>query len=355
MRSPLALLIALAAVSVACDYDAPPEVSLDLPESEKAGVYGFDEPLRLLFTEPVRADTLALRIWPQERDVEGRIAAGTTPLVDLCRAGDAGCGETTITFAKGDESAEVLLASGSLRRPGGRVVLEVLPGLSDRGGSATGRSYEFDVQFLTPPPPVEPPTEVVPFEEGYYVIVGTLDRPIPAVLTYITNVRALPDGSVALVGAEGDEIDGAPKNTIIPEELFVDASSDGYTVYATGRITMQDGRRYLHTESFGIDVVSGGIGVILEGVILEGEITKVDGHDHIEGSFLFEKATVVIGATRGEFEGGSTPLVGVWAPPGTCEEGAPEVCGDLCGWVINGQCSPPEGFPPAEFCGGDGT
>ena len=58
------------ALLVGCTYNAPPEASLVFPEG---GTYRVGDDLLLEFSEPVDTSTLAVRIWPSSRDVEGEL------------------------------------------------------------------------------------------------------------------------------------------------------------------------------------------------------------------------------------------------------------------------------------------
>ena len=63
-------------------------------------------------------------------------------------------------------------------------------------------------------------TEPVEFDSGDYILLATIARPLPATLNLVSNIRVAPSGEFALTGAEGREIEGAAKNTSIPEELI---------------------------------------------------------------------------------------------------------------------------------------
>ncbi len=331
-----------------CGYDPPPEVQLALPAG---GAFESGAPLVLEFSEPIRPESLALRVWPAARDIEGELPADVAPLVPRCAAPAAPCGDLAIAVAADGTGATLQLAAAGLGRPDRPLLLEVLPGLADAAGNDTGQSAWFDILFVpaTPPPDTPPPVTAVPFEQGTYIIVGSLSDPLPAVLTYITDVRTLPDGRVALAGAEGDEIGGAPKNTTDPEHLVVDEGPEGYTVYALGQLTESDGTRFLQTEPFAIGIVTNGIHVDLAGVRIHATVVAGAEHDGLEGTFSYEAVTLHVGELEHTYPGGSTGLVGVFAPPEVTPAGGPEVCGDLCGVVV-GICEPPEGFPPADFC-----
>lgn len=345
------LLAVLGVALAACEFDAPPEPSLDLPDG---GVYRAGEALRLSFSEPIAPDSLAVRVWGAVRDIEGEIPAAATPLLGACRAASP-CGASSLGVAPDGLTATLALDPDGVGGTGAPLLLEVLAGLEDVGGQTTRSARWFDFQVLPIEAPDGPPAaEPIPFEDGIYVLVGSLHQPLPAVMTYVSHIVALDDGRIAIAGAEGDEIAGAAKNTTDPRELFVDRTTEGYTVHAWGRLRREGEERFFSSEPFAIEIVTNGIRVGLEAVRIHAKVvteTTPDGtHDHLVGTFAFEGATLTVGANEFRYDGGTTGLVGVWVPPGTAEAGAPDLCSDLCGAVELGRCEPPDDFPPGDFC-----
>lgn len=345
-----AIVTAAALTALAgCTFDPAPEPALALPAE---GVYRSGEPLWLDFSEPVRAECLRVRIWPAALDVEGELPDDLAPVMDTCRATETECdGGAVLTLEDDGTTATIELPPEGLGQPDVPRILEVLPGLCDLAGHRTGAPYYFDFQFL--PPKGEGPGEnpdIPLLLPATYVLVASIDDPLPAVLTYISDVRVLENGRFALAGAEGDEIGDAPKNTTNPEELFVDDTDSAYTVYAVGDVWREGGERFLSSEPFDIAIYEGPLLVEISNVRLHAKVVRQGEHDHLDGTLAFEAATLVIGDNRHEYPGGSTTLVGVYAPEGTCEAGMPKICGDLCGAAVLGQCFPPEDFPPPEFC-----
>ncbi|MBN1947984.1 MAG: hypothetical protein JW797_20115 [Bradymonadales bacterium] len=333
---------------VSCVYDPPPEVTLLWPS---CGVFLSGDPLLLEFSEPIEPASLRVRVWPPNRDVEGAIPPRTLPLLDSCRATDSPCGDTEVSVAENGLSAELFFHPDGLGKPNAPMILEIQEGLADLAGETTGLATWYDLQFfpLDYLDPSDPATDKVPFVDGIYVIVSTMDQPLPVWLTLITEILSLPDNSVALAGAEGDEIGDAPRTTTDAAELIVDSTEEGYTVYATGSLSQRDGQRYLTTDPFPISVRTGPMYVSLASVRLNSLIVEKDGHDYLEGTLSFEGVTVRTGDIEFSYGSGSNSFVGQYAPPDIVPEGVPQICGDLCG-AVTSQCNPPDDFPPDGFC-----
>lgn len=346
-RTSKALLLAMVVVmgGMGCDYDPPPEPLLQQPEG---GSFEAGDPVIVSFSETIAKESLAIRIWPAERDGEQNITPETKPKVDTCRLADASCQGLTMELAKDERSVTLQLDPEGVGKAGSPLILEILAGLKDKAGRKTGVSRYFDFQFVPAP---EPAAVEVPFEDGVYVVLGEIKQPIPAVLTLISEIVALPDGRVALAGAEGDETGGAPKNTDDPRFLVVDSSELGFTVYATGILYEDQGTRFLKTDPFDIHILQGGIVIDLFGVRLNSTVVKHPdtGSDRLEGTLSFEKVSVVLGTVVADYPAGATAFAANKVPAEFLMEGVPSVCGDLCGAVPD-QCAPPDDFPPAGFC-----
>ncbi len=334
------------ALLVGCgDYDPPPEATLEQPEG---GAFSEGDPVHVAFSEKVDESSLAFRVWPSKRNVEGELPADLEPLVDACTAGET-CGDLSVKVVDGRKRAR-LEFTGDLGTPGSPLIVELLAGLADENGNDTGIPRYWDLQFKAAGGANGEPVE---FDNGTYILLSEVAEPIPAVLTYISDVRVREDGQFALAGAEGDEINGAPKNTRDPENLIVDETDQGYTVYAAGFITLtEDGKRLLETDPFDVTIPVGPLDVEMEGVRLFADIVKNPdtGKDRLDGTLAFEKVTLVNGERTSEHEGGSTALVADFVPPDLTPDGHPQVCGDQCGLVVAGYCEPPEDFPGDGFC-----
>ncbi len=322
-------------------YDAPPEPSVSFPEG---GAYLEGEGIEIVFSEVIDSSTLQLRLWDVERNVENEIPQNAKPTIKKCLLKK--CDTSKLILKK---NIATLALNEELSKGGKSYVLEVQSGLSDKEGNTTAINYFFDLQFRNAPMQKSDPVE---FDNGVYILLAQVDDPIPAVLTLISDIIVLEDGTFALVGAEGDEINGDPKNTRNPENLIVDTTTQGYTVYATGKITSIGGKRTLESDTFNVTIPVGPLDVEMEGVRIFADILKnVDtGKDQIEGSLSFEKVTIINGDRRNEQGGGTTALIADFVPKELVPTGNPTLCdNNLCG-EVTGKCDPPSNFPPSQIC-----
>lgn len=334
------------ATALGCQtYGAPPDVTLELPEG---GAFAVGTPLKVVFTEMIDPSTLKLSLWEDVRDIEGEFPVGAEPIISSCTATKKTCGDLTVEVAADGMSAVLTFDEAGLGAAGPPLILDVEPGLADLDGNDTGRHIYYDFQFR-----VEQfvNTEPVAFDDGVYIIVGSVTQPLPAVLTLISDVKVLPSGEFRLAGAEGDPISNdLPKNTSNPEELLVDVSDQGWTAFVPGFIRLEGGKRLLETTPVQIDLPLAALTLKLADVRLFGEIVKnPEGHDRIEGTLSFTKITLVNGSRSTDYEGGAAAVSADWVPPDKAPSGHPVICEDLCG-VVTGLCLPPADFPGETFC-----
>ncbi len=329
-------------------YDSPPRASLVLPEG---GAWEEGQAVLINFSEPINVDTLKMRIWEDVRDIEGQLPASAAPLVDNCTVGS--CGEVVVALSEDRTGLSLVLPTDGIGKAGKPLLLQLMSGLEDGEGNPTGSAPLFTLQFRVPEEEegcknLEP----VQFDSGTFILGASVTKPLPAILTLISDVKVTADGTFVLVGAEGDEIMGASKNTLNPDELFVDETKLGFTLYVKGKVCQRDAQRLLETDIFNVRIPLGDITVVLSNVRLVAEIKKDEAtaKDKIEGTLSFEAAQLIRGARTTNLAGGNTPLVGVFVPAEKRPEGTPELCGDLCGAVELGLCEPPEGFPGAGVC-----
>jgi len=329
------------------EFDPAPEVRLTLPEG---GAFLPGNPLVLAFSEAVDPDTLRVQIWPDQRDIEGAFLSSAEPVVNTCTVDTSPCGDLTLEVSSDGESATLLLDEEGLGKSGPPYVLHVLPGLEDEAGNATGQDLYFDYQFRSDMFVNEDPVE---FDDGVYILVGSVTQPLPAVLTLISDVKVLETGEFYLAGAEGDPISSDfPNNTRNPEELLVDEEDTGFTAYVTGFIQLREGKRLLETQPVNVEIPLGPLVVTLEDVRLFGEIVEgPEGFDRIEGTLSFTKVVLTntsSGAST-EYDGDATAVTADYVPPELAPAGHPVICEDLCG-VVTGTCEPPEEYPRTDFC-----
>ncbi len=346
---PTAALVAAVGIALICaagcaEYNAPPEPRL---VSSEDGAFEEGTALEIEFTEPIDPDTLELSVWPNKRDPEGEIRQSVQPMVEPCAPKDSPCGDLTMTLAEDAESVTVEL-QGDLGEPGRPLLLEVLPGLADPEGNETGINYLFGFQYRGR---TQQNAEPVEFDDGIYIIGASVQNPLPAVLTLVSDLRVLEEGDFALAGASGKTYEDASKESIDPDDVYVNTTAKGWTVYATGFVTLQeDGTRLLETEPFDAFVPLGMFDLHLDQVRLYATIEEDEsGHDSLDGTLSFEQIRLVNDDQEQVFEGDTTAMRGKFVPEDKRLEGSPDLCTDLCGGVV-GHCEPPEDFPPAEFC-----
>lgn len=347
----LALLaIACAPLLAACvEYDAPTEVTLDQPAD---GIYRVGDTLTLRFSQAIDAATLGIRVWPGERDIEGALLA-YDPSQAVCTPGASECGTTTLVVAPDRLTATVDLDPEGLGQADVPLSLEVVPGLVGATGADRVAAAFFDFQFKPSDEDLDP-TEPFEFQSGAYMIVATVEQPLPTVISIMGDFLVTEDGRLAMAGAEADEIGEAPRNTKNPEELQIDASEQGFTVYATGNVRGADGETFVTTDPFDITITIGPITILLEGVRMNGIMEPLEGseHDSIAGTLSYQRV-VLSGALSHEYEAGSVSFCANYIPPELVPEGTPEVCGDLCGAVVEGTCMPAGDFPSNGVCDPD--
>lgn len=336
-------IVILAVLSVfSCEvYNAPPEPSVVFPEGG-ANIEG--QAIEIEFSEAIDKDSLNVRVWDVERDIENQIPANATPLIKNCST--KSCDDSTLTI---ENNLATLTLEEDFSKAGKSYVLEVLPGLTDKDDRETIISYFFDIQFRADTSKMSDPVE---FDNGVYILLAQVEQPLPAVLTLVSDIIVLEDGTFALAGAEGDEINGDAKNTRNPENLIIDETDLGYTVFATGKVTSVDGVRTLESDTFDVTIPAGPLEVDLAAVRLFATILKNEdtGKDQISGSLSFEKITIRNGDKANEREGATTALIADFVPTELIPEGTPVLCENLCGAVELGKCEPPEGFPIPEIC-----
>lgn len=334
-----------ALASAGCqEYDAPPRAALVLPAG---GAWQEGEVVELTFSEPINVETLKMRLWADVRDIEGQLPEGATPLVAECTVG--ACADVTVTLSEDKLRLTLALPKETLGKAGPPVLLQIMDGLEDEEGNPTGSAPLFTLQFRSALDCTN--TEPVPFDSGTYILGGSVTKPVPAILTLISDVKVSEDGTFALIGAEGDEKPGFAKNTTNPDELFVDNTDLGWALFVKGKVCLRDGQRLLQTEVFDVRIPLGSLTVTLQKVRLVAEIKKDDatGKDTIDGTLSFEGVELDNGRKVSKFEGGNTALAGGFVAPERRPAGMPELCGDQCGVVI-GLCEPPEGFPGEQIC-----
>ena len=348
--SSLALTGALAGCHT-FEYDPPPVAQLTFPEG---GAHIAGDPLNITFDEPVDPATFRVAVWQTELNGEQEIPDDAEPIIESCSIPDGTCGDVTLEAIEEDGDTmgvNIAIDPMGIGRPGTPLILEILPGLQDLDGEEVGASKYYDIQFRDPNGRFN--TVDVEFEDGVYIISAVVKDPVPAVLTLISDVRVLNDGRFYLAGGEGDEINGAPKETTNPANLIVDPTDQGWTAHIAGFVKVtEDGRRLLETDPIDIRLPITPLAAELRQTRLNAEIVKDDeGHDRIEGTLSFEQVVLINGVRETDLGAGAEATVGLWIDPSEAPEGYPKVCGDQCGVIgIQGTCNPPADFPEMGVC-----
>lgn len=343
----LAMCSSLLALSACQEYDAPPEVSIVAAEG---GGYVPGTMLALKFSERIDADSLLIKIWPNSLNQEQEFEPEIKPLVDGCTVSSCGS-DVSIELGQDERTLWMDFNQETLGKAGSAFLIEVQPGLKDKSGNDTGAVQRFSVSFKLDDNG-RTNTEPVPFDQGTYVLVGEITKPLPATLNLVADVKVLEDGRFTLVGAEGEHIEGAPKNTANPDELTINTTKTGFAVFIpSGFVFYRDGERLLETDPVDVAVPLGFLDVTLKDVRLTGKIVKnpETNKDRIESTLTFSQVTIKQGARITEYEAGATAFEGDWVEPARAPEGHPKICSDFCG-ILTRSCEPPSPWPPEDFC-----
>ncbi|MBR58728.1 MAG: hypothetical protein CMH54_12000 [Myxococcales bacterium] len=336
----------VAILLVGCTYTPPTHVKLVQPET---GSFFVEDPVELEFDNPVIAESLAISIWPGERDLEGEIPTDVEPHRSDCQI-DSPCSGLAIQLTDDRKRAILEFDPTTLGKPDVPLSIEVQAGLESGSAASTGTSSWFDIQFK----PIDdelPPDVDITFDSGHYVVMAQTTSPLPATLTLITDIQVRSDGKTAVAAGEADEIEGAAKTTMDPTELFIDTTDQGFVLHMTAKISLEPEGRFFETDPVEVVIRLGPIIVTLKGVRLTGIVVTNDDTDKdgIEGTLSYTGINLSTNSTTHDYEAGNTTFSAIYIDPDLVPEGAPSVCGDLCG-AVPSQCSPPDGFPSIGIC-----
>ncbi len=346
----LSVAVLASMLSLGCEtYNAPPEPVLVQPEG---GVFGPGDSLFVRFSEEIDADSLAISLWGDVRDIELEIPDDADPFVDACRNGET-CDGVTITVLENRRRARIDFDPDGLGAAGPPLILDINPGLADKDGNDTGRNVYFDFQFQDKS---RINTVDLEFQDGVYIMVGSVNEPLPAVLTLISDMKTLKDGTFVMSGAEGDPV--SPEfadNTAVPEQLLVDDGNLAWTAHVAGFVKVEDdGTRRVETDPTLIQLPLGPLTLKLVDLRLFGVVVKnEEGNDRIEGTLSFSKIILDSNGRETEYAAGAAAVAGEWVAPNRRPQGHPVICEDECGIVDDrglGFCEPPAVWPPEGFC-----
>jgi hypothetical protein len=335
----------------ACAYNPPPDIELNRPAD---GAYIQGDTVVLSFSEAIDPASLKVRVWSGERDIENEIPAGSEPLLGQCSAAKSPCDTTTLVVAEDGLSAELNFDPEGLGKADVPMILEIEAGLSTEGGVETGISYFYDFQFR---PDLTNTGDTIEFQDGYYLLIAKTDKPVKnVVITIAAHVKVLSDGRMSLAGVRLDPIEGAPEGTEDLSELLVNTDYDGFGIFTTGTVALNDGERFLESEFFEVSLKLGPITIQIQNMRLTGgkiEANPDTGLDEISGTLSYESMLFSTGNSEPfEYVGDSTSFYANRMADEDVPEGVSDMCGNQCG-AATAQCDPPEGFPALEFCSED--
>ena len=346
-----ALLLALLTfcMSSGCleTYDSPPESYIELPAE---GAFSSGKSVTVFFSEPIDVSTLRLQVWPNSLNKEREFPESLEPVIPSCKPSD--CGEQLkVTLADDAMSMDLEFDPRSLGRPGETVILELMEGLEDTSGNDTGAPQRHPMSFRFDDT-VRINQQNVVFDNGVYVLVGGIKKPIPATFNFVGEVRVSEEGYFAMAVSEATHIEGAPRNTSNPDELYFNDNPEAFATHITGFVFNSGTERLIVTDPVEISISISGINATLKGVRLNGKIIRnqLTGKDRIESSLSYEEMVVTLGRNTQTYDADTTPLNGDWTEPARVPEGSPMVCDSPCGYIVSeGRCDLPDGFPSNEL------
>ena len=356
-----------------CKYDPPPEVRLSGPENNH---YLVGEAITLQFSEPVKADTLEIRIWPGEKDrynVEGEVLGGTKPLMQVCRLDPGSLSKecrtgVTLTLEKARTAATLTVTAESGLPLNWPLVLEVTGSLTDDEDRKKKVSWFFDFQIVeerwdpyadagdaTNVDAAETTPEPFQVQEGphlFHSIMGVPDLDLHLPQQFFCDVQVNEETGVFVVLlTDADPIGEAPRNTKVPVELFADISTEGFIFTVRGQFARDgSGAVTFDTEPATLDQTISGIHFVLRDMLMHGQVSAntESGLSSWDGTLAVKEVEL----SGDAFEGGQSNFQIFQLQPDEVPDGMRTVCDpDPCKGV-EGKCELLEGvaWPPAGLC-----
>jgi len=388
----LLLLAALGAFAAGCDYDPPPDVVTFACENNLC-VSG--EPIVLIFSEPVRPESIALEIWPGGRDSydrEERRLPSVEPIVPRCAWNASPCGADEGVRLVLDEARTTLSISvspgalGPFYQP---LVLELKGTLADDAGRTLDVTRAFDFQMVpgTTPPPQDTvggddaatgadattagdtttatdaaPAEPLGVKEGPLLFFASLAVPSPPIdlpQQFFADVQVDQEtGAFAMVLTDADPKDGADLNTNDPTELDLDLGEEGFVFLVEGTIRRHEGAVVFESEPFTLQLKIGTITFALRNATMRGTIS-VDGTSGLtrwDGTMAVSEVMIKVGsAPENLYPAQQDNFALVELRPSEVPDDLPRVCDeDPCVDLQGPQCDVPvTGWPPTTVCPDD--
>jgi hypothetical protein len=363
-RHSMAFLLATLLLGSACTYNPPPEVTLVGP-ANKHFVVG--EPIVLQFSEPVRMDSLEVRVWPGQKDlydVEGERLPGVEPVLATCTASKCGEG-VKLTFLGDMSQAQIEVAPGALGKPGQPLVLEVTGALADKKGHAKKVSRFFDFQIVesvwNPYADVAEgdgsgedvvAAEPLGVTEGSFLMHADFTSPIKLSQQFFCDLRVNQyTGDFVLLLTDADPVDGAPNNTNKPEELLMDTGDEGFIFVIQGRIE-RDAEEGLVFEGEPVTLTQtiGPITFELRDMVTAGRIDESGETARWDGTLAVKEVYYEVGGNETIYPSDQANFEVFELLPAQVPEGMARVCDDDPCAVVGGRCDLLPEWPPATVC-----
>lgn len=353
-------LAAMTTLGGACEtYDPPPEPSLYVPSD---GQWTSETPLTVLFTEPIRPETLSITLWPWALDAEGDLIAGTEPLVADCTIATSPCG--AVSVAVSDDHTEATITYGDLfaGKEGRPFILALAPGLTDEGGKVLhhGERFKFQVN-----PAAQGDAVDLTLNSGVIALFADMSDTLAGVyLRLFMDIGVDPaDGTVWIAGtvAQPDE-DQAP-NATDPTLIHLYGDHRAWTIYAEGSVSeVEPGRFFLRLDPFDMHIkVLGVIDLQMNDFKLEMTIwpgAGEGGRDKVEGFVTASAVIMGLGEDATDLGGATAPIVAYGLSPDEIPTDLPRLCSEHPCDVMDkegGDCQLPRPWSPGPSCPADQT
>lgn len=366
MKNIICMTVA-AALLAACTYNAPPEVTVDGPAN---GLFVAGEPIVLRFSEPVRKDSLEIRVWPGQKDlydVEGEFLDGVVPVLDICTALTSPCGPgdgVTLSFVGDRTEARLVSAPESLGPFGQPLVLEITGALADDSGHIKGVSRFFDFQIVETA--WDPYADVVDSDtaddvtvaeplnvwEGPVLMHADFTSPIKLSQQFYCdlNVNQIT-GDFVLLLTDADPIEGAPLNTNKPEELFQDTGDEAFIFVIHGFVSVDaEGERIFESEPVTLVQSIGPISFELRDMVTAGRIDETGEIARWDGTLAVKEVYYEVNGQGTTYPSDQANFEVFELLPEQIPEELPHVCDpDPCS-IIGGRCDLLPEWPPPAVC-----
>jgi hypothetical protein len=365
------VVVGMAVGAVGCAYDPPPEVRLVAPTGNR---FLLGDPIVLEFSEPVRPESLEVRVWPGKKDLydlEGVRLPEVQPLLGACTVAAAPCKDgVALTLADDRRTAALAVGDGALGPEGQPLVLEVTGSLQDDQGRRKKVSRFFDFQIVrdiwNPTEDVlggdvagdadaaDVPPIPVTVAQGSHFFFAQFTSPIELPQQFWCDIRVQPDtGRFLIVLTDADPVDGTPRNTTDPTQCVVDTGVEGFIFTAQGKLhqATADADPTFEGDAFTLSLLIGPILFELRDVVMRGTVSVQDGLSRWDGTMAVREVYYKVGdieefypSDQANFQ--MTQLRTAEVPPTMGR-----VCDATPCTVVGGKCDLPAGtWPIPAFC-----